>query len=163
MKRIKSWNNYPKVKHNNIQYINTDTQINFDSEKSLAHGLGRSYGDVCLNENGRLILTKELNQVLEFDKEKGILKCNAGASLKDILNLITPSGWFLPVVPGTKYVTIGGAIANDIHGKNHHKFGSFGNYINNFKLLRSNGEIINCSPVENTGLFRASIGGMGLK
>tara|TARA_E500000331_G_scaffold180174_1_gene173523 strand:- start:3743 stop:5032 length:1290 start_codon:yes stop_codon:yes gene_type:complete len=160
VKKIKSWNNYPKVKHKNIQMFSNN--LSFNSNKNLAHGLGRSYGDVCLNENENLILTNKLNEVLEFNKETGVLKCNAGISLKEILNLIAPNGWFLPVVPGTRYVSIGGAIANDIHGKNHHKFGSFGNFVESFKLLRSNGEIMNCSKNENKDYFKATIGGMGL-
>ena len=160
MKKIKSWNNYPKVKHKNIQMFSNN--LSFNSNKNLAHGLGRSYGDVCLNENENLILTNKLNEVLEFNKETGVLKCNAGISLKEILNLIVFNGWFLPVVPGTRYVSIGGAIANDIHGKNHHKFGSFGNFVESFKLLRSNGEIMNCSKKENKDYFKATIGGMGL-
>ena len=161
MKKITSWNNYPKIKHKSIESIE-NTEFIFTSNNNLPHGLGRSYGDVCLNENENLILTKDLNEILEFDKEKGILKCNAGLSFKEILNLIASNGWFLPVVPGTKYVTIGGAIANDIHGKNHHKSGSFGNFVNSFKLLRSSGEIIDCSKTENEDYFKATIGGMGL-
>lgn len=160
MKQIKSWNNYPKVKHENIQIYSDD--LLFNSDENLAHGLGRSYGDVCLNENGNLILTSKLKEVIEFDKENGLLNCDAGISLKEVLNLIAPNGWFLPVVPGTRYVSIGGAIANDIHGKNHHKFGSFGNFVESFKLLRSNGEILNCSKDENKSYFKATIGGMGL-
>ena len=161
MKKIISWNNYPKIKHKSIESIE-NTEFIFTSNNNLPHGLGRSYGDVCLNENENLILTKDLNEILEFDKKKGILKCNAGLSFKEILNLIASNGWFLPVVPGTKYVTIGGAIANDIHGKNHHKSGSFGNFVNSFKLLRSSGEIIDCSKTENEDYFKATIGGMGL-
>ena len=162
MVKIKSWNNYPKVNHKNIQSISKLEKLNFDSNKNLAHGLGRSYGDVCLNENGQIILTRNLNQILHLDTEKGFIKIEGGVSIKEILDKITPNGWFLPVVPGTKYVTVGGAIANDIHGKNHHKFGSFGNYVENLQLLRSNGDIVNCSLNENPDYFRATIGGMGL-
>ena len=162
MKRIKSWNNYPKVKHESIQFLKKDAEINFNLGNYLVHGLGRSYGDVCLNKNGNLILTSELNQIIEFDRENGILRCNGGISLKEILNLITPNGWFLPIVPGTRNVTLGGAIANDIHGKNHHGFGSFGNFVNNFQLMRSNGEVLNCSKNENQGYFESTIGGLGL-
>lgn len=162
MVKINSWNNNPKVKHKNVEPIGELKEINFDISKNLAHGLGRSYGDVCLNENGKIILTRNLNQILKLDTEKGFIKIEGGVSIKEILEKIAPSGWFLPVVPGTKYVTAGGAIANDIHGKNHHKFGSFGNYVESLQLLRSNGDIINCSLNENTDYFRATIGGMGL-
>ena len=161
MKKIISWNNYPKIKHKSIESIE-NTEFIFTSNNNLPHGLGRSYGDVCLNENENLILTKDLNEILEFDKKKGILKCNAGLSFKEILNLIASNGWFLPVVPGTKYVTIGGAIANDIHGKNHHKSGSFGNFVISLELLRSDGEVIRCSDQENQNFLKATIGGMGL-
>ena len=162
MVKINSWNNYPKVKHKNVEPIGELKEINFDIGKNLAHGLGRSYGDVCLNENGKIILTRNLNQILKLDTEKGLIKIEGGVSIKEILEKIAPSGWFLPVVPGSKYVTAGGAITNDIHGKNHHKFGSFGNYVESLQLLRSNGDIINCSLNENTDYFRATIGGMGL-
>tara|TARA_B100001778_G_C18558339_1_gene616552 strand:- start:113 stop:1408 length:1296 start_codon:yes stop_codon:yes gene_type:complete len=162
VKRIKSWNNYPKVKHESIQFLKKDAEINFNLGNYLVHGLGRSYGDVCLNKNGNLILTSELNQIIEFDRENGVLRCNGGISLKEILNLIAPSGCFLPIVPGTRNVTLGGAIANDIHGKNHHGFGSFGNFVNNFQLMRSNGEVLNCSKNENQGYFESTIGGLGL-
>ena len=162
VKRIKSWNNYPKVKHKSFQSLKKDVEINFDLNNYLVHGLGRSYSDVCLNEDGNLIFTTELNEVLEFDKDNGILKCNAGISLKEILNLIAPNGWFLPVVPGTRNITLGGAIANDIHGKNHHKYGSFGNFVNNFQLMKSNGDILHCSENKNQGYFKSTIGGIGL-
>tara|TARA_A100001035_G_C27762648_1_gene492033 strand:- start:306 stop:1598 length:1293 start_codon:yes stop_codon:yes gene_type:complete len=160
--KINSWNNYPKVTHNSVESIDKLEKLNFENYNNLAHGLGRSYGDVCLNENGQIILTRSLNQILNMDTEKGSIKIQGGVSIKEILEKISPNGWFLPVVPGTKYVTIGGAIANDIHGKNHHKFGSFGNYVENLQLLRSNGDIINCSINENPDYFRATIGGMGL-
>lgn len=162
MVKINSWNNYPNVTHSKVEYVNKLEKVNFNSYKNLAYGLGRSYGDVCLNENGQIIITRDLNQIINFDNEKGFIKIEGGVSIKEILEKITPNGWFLPVVPGTKFVTIGGAIANDIHGKNHHKFGSFGNYVENLQLLRSNGEILNCSIIENPDYFRATIGGMGL-
>lgn len=128
----------------------------------LAHGLGRSYGDSCLNEGGTLLLTRGLSRVLSFDPDTGILRCEAGVSLADILDLVVPRGFFLPVTPGTKYVTVGGAIANDVHGKNHHADGSFGRFVRRFELLRSDGRRLLCSPSENTDLYRATIGGLGL-
>lgn len=128
----------------------------------LAYGQGRSYGDVCLNGGRTLLHTVGLNHFLAFDKESGVLHCEAGATLKDVLDLIVPCNWFLPVTPGTKFVTVGGAIANDVHGKNHHGAGTFGNHVLSFTLRRSSGELLTCSPTENRELFMATIGGLGL-
>ena len=134
----------------------------FSNTKYLANGLGRSYGDVGLNEDGTLINTGSLNKIISFDKELGILNCQAGLSFEEILNTIVPEGWFLPVVPGTRNITIGGALANDIHGKNHHKDGTFGNYVESFKLLRSDGNILKCSKNINKEYFESTIAGLGL-
>ncbi|HEX6732355.1 MAG TPA: FAD-binding oxidoreductase, partial [Pyrinomonadaceae bacterium] len=123
---------------------------------------GRSYGDTCLNEDGILIDTANLSSILDFDVNHGVLRCESGVTLSTILNLIIPHGWFLPVVPGTEQVTLGGAIAHDIHGKNHHRVGTFGCHVPRFQLLRSTGERIICSDSENSDLYRATIAGMGL-
>lgn len=128
----------------------------------LAQGLGRSYGDCCLNPQGILLLTKNLDHMIDFKPDTGILECEAGVSLDAILKLIVPYGYFLPVSPGTKFVSIGGAIANDVHGKNHHVAGTFGNHIESIVLARSNGDLLTCSARENQELFAATIGGMGL-
>ncbi|MPZ49406.1 MAG: FAD-binding protein [Dehalococcoidia bacterium] len=128
----------------------------------LPHGLGRSYGDSCLNEGGVLLDTTSLNRFIAFDATTGLLRCESGVSLAQILDLGVPRGWFLPTTPGTKFVTVGGAIANDIHGKNHHVAGAFGRHVTCFELLRSDGQRYLCSPNENVDLYRATIGGMGL-
>ncbi|RJQ53768.1 MAG: FAD-binding oxidoreductase [Nitrospiraceae bacterium] len=128
----------------------------------LPRGLGRSYGDSCLNENGYLLSTKWLDKFYGFDPGTGLLKCESGVSLDEILKLFVPRGWFLSVTPGTKFVTVGGAIANDVHGKSHHSTGSFGNSLKQFELLRSDGERFICSRDLNPGLFRATVGGLGL-
>lgn len=128
----------------------------------LAFGNGRSYGDVCLNEGGTLLRTRNLDRFISFDPGTGRLACEAGVLLKDILDFALPRGFFLPVTPGTRYVTLGGAIANDVHGKNHHVSGSFGHHVLGLELLRSTGERIFCSSTENPDLFRATIGGLGL-
>jgi FAD/FMN-containing dehydrogenase len=127
----------------------------------LAYGMGRSYGDVCLNNGATLLDTARLSRFRSFDCDRGILECEAGATLDDILRLIVPQGWFLPVTPGTKFVTIGGCIANDVHGKNHHRAGTFGRWVRSFELLRSDG-LHRCSESENRELFEATIGGLGL-
>jgi FAD/FMN-containing dehydrogenase len=103
-----------------------------------------------------------MDRFISFDTEGGILRCEAGVDLADILELIIPKGWFLPVTPGTKFVTVGGAIANDIHGKNHHRAGTFGNHTLRFELVRSSGQRIPCSPMENPEWFNATVGGVGL-
>lgn len=134
----------------------------------LPFGLGRSYGDSCLNDNGVLIDTRRLDHFIELDAERGELVCEAGVSLAAILDMLAKHRlndggyWFLPVVPGTKFVTVGGAIANDVHGKNHEVQGTFGGHIRWFELARSNGEVLRCSLTENVDLFRATIGGLGL-
>lgn len=128
----------------------------------LPFGLGRSYGDSCLNDGGDLLVTSSLNHLLAFDVERGVVRCEAGVSLDELLRVIVPRGWFLPVTPGTKFITVGGAIANDIHGKNHHRAGTFGCHVTQFELLRSTGERLICSPTENAAWFAATIGGLGL-
>jgi FAD/FMN-containing dehydrogenase len=109
-----------------------------------------------------LLDVSRLNRFISFDEERGVLRCEAGVTLADILALVVPRGWFLPVVPGTKWVSIGGAIANDIHGKNHHRAGTFGAHVSCLEVLRSTGERLLCSPEQNTELFCATIGGLGL-
>ena len=104
----------------------------------LAFGNGRSYGDIAYNDNGIIIATKDLNHFIEFDRHNGILYAESGVTLYQILQLIVGSGWFLAVTTGTQFITLGGGVANDVHGKNHHKFGSFGNNILSLTLLRSN-------------------------
>nr|WP_290667783.1 FAD-binding oxidoreductase [Ardenticatena sp.] len=164
-KRYESWGKYPKHQPASVYRLRWHTETppfdRFD-RPVLAYGLGRSYGDVCLNENGILLDTARMAHFIAFDEERGVLRCEAGVSLKHILDLIVPRGWFLPVTPGTKYVTVGGAIANDVHGKNHHREGTFGRHVTQFELLRSTGERLLCSPTQNSDLFRATIGGLGL-
>ena len=127
----------------------------------ISRGLGRSYGDSALNAQG-VILHERLNRVLAFDGQSGILECEAGVSLAEIIDTFLPRGYFPYVTPGTKFVTVGGAIASDVHGKNHHKEGSFGNFVLGFKLLTASGLVLNCSADENPDVFWATIGGMGL-
>ena len=128
----------------------------------MPYGLGRSYGDSCLNEGGTLLGTRGLSRFIAFDAANGLLQCEAGVSLAQVLQLIVPRGWFLPVTPGTKHVTLGGAVANDIHGKNHHGAGTLGRYVRRLELLRSDGSRRVCSPSQNAALFAATVGGLGL-
>lgn len=128
----------------------------------LAYGNGRSYGDTCQNEGGSIVDMRSLRRILSFDPETGLLEAEAGTLLSDIIAHVAPHGFFPAVVPGTQFVTLGGAIANDVHGKNHHRRGTFGCHVESFTLLRSDGKTYNCSNTENAPLFRATIGGLGL-
>lgn len=128
----------------------------------LPRGAGRSYGDSCLNHGATLLDLQGLDRLLAFDSDSGVLRCEAGVLLKDILARVVPRGWFLPVTPGTQYVTVGGAIANDVHGKNHHVAGTWGRHLLAFELLRTDGRRLLCSPEQNADWFAATIGGLGL-
>lgn len=129
---------------------------------ALAYGNGRSYGDSCLNSSGTLIETRAFSRILAFDRETGLLTCEPGLMLDRLLDIVVPAGWFPPVTPGTSFVTIGGALANDVHGKNHHSAGSFGCHVRALELMRSNGQSLLCAPDINADLFAATIGGFGL-
>jgi hypothetical protein len=126
----------------------------------LPYAFGRSYGDSCLNDGGLVLDVRRLDRMIAFDEAEGRLRCEAGVTLAEILALVVPRGWFLPVVPGTRWVSIGGAVANDIHGKNHHRAGTFGAHVTALELLRSTGERIVCRPGDD--LFHATVGGLGL-
>lgn len=128
----------------------------------LAYGQGRSYGDVCLNNGGTLIRTDAMDMILHLDTVRGVVRVEAGCTFDALLQVLVPRGWFLPVVPGTRFVSVGGAIANDIHGKNHHRRGTFGRHVRRFELLRSSGDRVECSPSEHADVFAATIGGLGL-
>lgn len=156
-----SWGQYPSVKQD-VTHLYWRTDAFPDAQSILPFGQGRSYGDVNLNDGGTIVSTAHLNHLISFDPSTGILSCEAGVTLGDILKVIVPQGWFIPVSPGTKFVSVGGAIANDVHGKNHHRAGTFGRYVQEFELLRSDNSRTTCSPTQNTDLFSATIGGLGL-
>jgi FAD/FMN-containing dehydrogenase len=128
----------------------------------ISTGLGRSYGDAALNAGAGVISHLRLNRFLAFDPATGVLECEAGVSLAEIIRYFLSRGFFLPVTPGTRFVTVGGAIAANVHGKNHHQDGEFGNFVPEFKLLTPGGETLTCAPNENSELFWATLGGMGL-
>jgi FAD/FMN-containing dehydrogenase len=165
MQSYQSWGRLPKATPSAVQRLYWRTELDdldFGSSSGLPYGLGRSYGDSCLNDGGVLIDTSQLSRLIQFDQERGIVRAEAGLSLERLLAVIVPRGWFLPVSPGTQFITLGGAVANDIHGKNHHRAGTFGCHVRRFELWRSDGTRRECSRDENTELFRATIGGMGL-
>lgn len=158
-----SWGRYPKVTQQHLLALdNRHAAFPELQGYALPRGNGRSYGDSCLNDGGTLLLARGLDRFLSFDPATGLLECEAGVLLSDILDLVTPQGWFLPVTPGTKFITVGGAIANDVHGKNHHRVGSFGHHLDGFELLRSDGTRRWCSLAEHPEWFAATIGGLGL-
>lgn len=129
---------------------------------TLAYGNGRSYGDSCMAASDHVLYMRTLDRFIHVDWQQGVVQAEAGVTLAEILAIAIPQGWFLSVTPGTQFATLGGAIANDVHGKNHHLRGTFGNHVRRFGLLRNNEEPLSCSPNENTELYAATIGGLGL-
>ena len=160
--KISNWGNYPIVASEvfELEFLDEVQQLVKTSSSILARGNGRCYGDASLNT--RVLSTLKLDKFIAFDREKGILECQSGVLLSDVLDFIVPHGFFLPVTPGTKFITVGGAIAADVHGKNHHKDGCFSDHLISFKLLNEVGNLITCSPSENAVLFWSTVGGMGL-
>ena len=148
-KEIKSEDSLRKIK----EYVKNNNEI-------IARGNGRCYGDASLSEN--IFSTKRLNKFISFDRLNGVIECESGVLLSEILEVAVPQGYFLYVTPGTKFITVGGAIASDVHGKNHHAEGCFSEYVLSFSLLNENSEVLICSRTENSDKFWATIGGMGL-
>lgn len=166
MKQISSWGRLSQDYHQVIPLHDRHSTSNLiqprETQPGIAHGMGRSYGDVALNPNGSIWLTTGLNHLIHFDESTGRLRCESGVLLRDIQRLFIPRGWMLPVTPGSQMVTVGGAIANDVHGKNHHQLGSFGDHIQYIRLIRTDGTEIDCGPSLNAEWFAATIGGLGL-
>lgn len=158
-----SWGRYPAIHQSSesLQWRDELPARLAQWQPGLPFGRGRSYGDVCLAHNQRLLDMSSLNRVIAFDRNQGRIRAEAGISLYDLLTVMVPAGWFLPVVPGTGHATLGGAIANDVHGKNHHRNGTFGCHIERLALWRE-GQLLECSASDNPALFQATIGGLGL-
>jgi len=156
-----SWGRWPRYEQRIVPLTNRFEPLPL-AGPMLAFGNGRSYGDVCLNEGGTLLATRGLDRFIRFDAASGILECEAGVLLSEIIALTLPHGWFPPVTPGTALVSVGGAVANDVHGKNHHRAGTFGHHLLGFELQRSSGELLHCSPNQHADWFRATVGGLGL-
>jgi FAD/FMN-containing dehydrogenase len=163
---VESWGRYPPARQSAVTLDWRDQVFPApaipDGLTALPHGLGRSYGDSCLNDGGALLRTHRLDRFIAFDRATGVLRVEGGVSLADIIKIAVPQGWYLAVTPGTKFVTVAGAIANDVHGKNHHRAGTFGRHVRAFELVRSDGTRRVCTPTENVEWFRATIGGLGL-
>ncbi|GAB4392250.1 MAG: FAD-binding oxidoreductase [Gammaproteobacteria bacterium] len=160
---LHGWGRYPQVcgtLHRATDIDHFRDVIRSAKAPLIAHAMGRSYGDSALNTAAVSTLT--LNKFIAFDERTGILHCQSGVILADIIEALLPRGWFLAVVPGTKYITVGGAIASDIHGKNHHHMGCFSETVQALTLLLPNGDLIECNRQQNSTLFFATCGGMGL-
>lgn len=158
----KSWGRYFPFTHEERALHWHGDALPGTDKPLLPYGMGRSYGDSCLNDNGILLHCRALDNFIAFDDNTGLLHCEAGVTLEAILHFAVPRGWFLPVTPGTQFVTVGGAIGNDVHGKNHNTVGTFGCHVHALTLLRSDGVRRRCTRAENSGLFAATVGGLGL-
>lgn len=156
-----SWGRYPRVQsevHTPHSVLRVASSVTGASV--TPRGLGRSYGDSALGDY--VLDVTALDKFISFDEGTGALTCQAGVSLDEVLRTFVPRGWFLPVTPGTRYITVGGAIACDVHGKNHHVEGTFGDHVTSMKIMLSDGRVVIASPTENSDLFRSTCGGMGL-
>jgi decaprenylphospho-beta-D-ribofuranose 2-oxidase len=160
--RIANWGNYPfeETDERNFSLLRELKEKLLTADHGIARGNGRCYGDASLAPV--VFSTLHFNKILGFDPEQGILDCESGLTLDSILEFIVPKGWFLPVTPGTKFITVGGAVASDVHGKNHHLDGCFSRHVVDMDIMNANGEIVRTSPTEHPELFHATAGGMGL-
>jgi len=161
-KLIANWGNYPVIETDEKTFSQKEqlSDILVNNDGIIARGNGRCYGDASLAKN--TISTLKYDKILSFDTEKGIFECQAGLTLDQILEVIVPKGWFLPVTPGTKFITVGGAVASDVHGKNHHVDGCFSAHVLEMDVLLADGTTMTCSARMNSDLFWATCGGMGL-
>ncbi len=161
---ISSWGNVIRAEHECLVLAGRNAPFPDLAPEGtvLAYGNGRSYGDSCLNSGAALLQMRSLDRFIDFNADTGVLACESGVLLAEILRLVVPRGWFVPVTPGTQFVTVGGAIANDVHGKNHHHAGTFAGHVRRFELLRSDGQRLLCSAEENADWFAATVSGLGL-
>ena len=163
--QLHGWGRFPRKDANLLEPSSPESFLEIVSEKEIAgsliaRGAGRSYGDSALADT--VLSSRFLDSFLEINSTNNTIRCGAGVSMDTLLKVVIPHGLFLPVLPGTKHVSVGGAIAADIHGKNHHQDGSFCDHVERFSLLLSSGKTIECSPTENKDAFCATCGGMGL-
>lgn len=161
-KRLANWGNYPVISCDETTFTQVDQVEDMISSHSsiIARGNGRCYGDASLATNS--VSTLKFDKVLQFDTSTGVFECQSGITLDQILEIAVPKGWFLPVTPGTKFITVGGAVASDVHGKNHHAEGSFSNHIIDMDVITGKKETLTCSKEVLPDLFWATCGGMGL-
>lgn len=161
-KRLCGWGGVPTEACRTITAPEPHALASLPADKLIPRGLGRAYGDSALIQDGVVVECTSLDRFISFDDASGLLTCEAGVAFADIISVFLPRGWFLPTTPGTKYVTVGGAIAADVHGKNHHRVGSFGNFVQWIDLMLADGRVVRCSRTEDPALFFATLGGMGL-
>lgn len=161
-KKMANWGQYPRIEANEQSFrtVGEARGLLAAADELIARGNGRCYGDASLAKT--VVSTLQHNKIISFDREAGVLECQSGITLEEVLDVIVPRGWFLPVTPGTKFITVGGAVASDVHGKNHHSEGSFCQYVEELEVLTSKGEAVICGPGQETDLFRTTCGGMGL-
>ena len=161
-KNIANWGNYPAIESDEKSFtFDNQLQELFKNEQQfIARGNGRCYGDASLAEV--TISTLKYDHVLSFDVDNGVFECQSGITLDQVLEVIVPKGWFLPVTPGTKFITVGGAVASDVHGKNHHVDGCFSHHVTEMDIVVGSGETVTCTPTMHADLFEATCGGMGL-
>lgn len=160
--KLSAWGRYPCIEaEGRFFWTRKDLLECLDGPGDcIVYAKGRSYGDSAINE--RVILTGRYDKILYFDAKEGVVTCESGVTLAEIIEVFLPRGWFLSVTPGTKFVSVGGAIASDVHGKNHHKAGCFSDCVISFDLMLPGGDTVRCSRQENQELFHATCGGMGL-
>ena len=160
--KLTGWGRFPRIQAQGRSFNKQEVLGDYlkSAEDCIAHGMGRSYGDSALN--GQVVFTRRFNKILSFDSRTGVVVCESGVSLAELADVFLPRGWFLRVVPGTKFVSVGGAIASDIHGKNHHRAGCFSEHVSALDLMLPGGEVVRCTRQDNSPLFHATCGGMGL-
>ena len=159
---LHGWGRYPRGRARVLRPERVGEAVPPDEGSVIARGQGRSYGDAAMSADGAVMLMERLNRFLSFDEEAGVLRAEAGATLAEVLAVFLPRGWFLPVTPGTKFVSLGGALAADVHGKNHHRDGTLGAHVTELELALADGTRRRCSPDGDAELFWATVGGMGL-
>ncbi len=160
--KLHGWGRYPVIEADVLGFETAGQAAEHLARPGrwIAHGLGKSYGDSALNS--QVLSTRRFNKLLAFDPKQGIVTCESGVTLAELIDVFLPRGWFPKIMPGTKLITVGGAIASDVHGKNHHAAGCFSAGVIRLRLMLPGGRILRCSPTENGDLFRATCGGMGL-
>lgn len=168
MKTLESWGRYPYSPQQPIpchwrqQVVEQGLAWRDCQAVGLPYGNGRSYGDSCLASSDQVLYMRPLARFIEADWQQGLVTVEAGMTLGELLQCSIAKGWFLPVTPGTRLATVGGAIANDVHGKNHHVQGTFGRHVDEIELVRTDLGLVQCSPTAHAELFNATLGGLGL-
>ena len=160
---LAGWGRYPRH-HNNLlapQSVAALCALRSSLDNYVPRGAGRAYGDAGIGL-GSTVAMRALNRMRDFDPVNGLLTVEAGVTLEEVIDVVLPRGWFAPAVPGTRFVTVGGMVAADVHGKNHHRTGGFGAHVASLTLLPPRGGLLTCSRSENSALFHATVGGMGL-